>query len=410
MVNKVVLAYSGGLDTSVILAWLKETYECEVVAFIADLGQGEELDRARDKAYAIGAAEVFVEDLREEFARDYVFPMLRANAVYEDGYLLGSAIGRPLIAAKQIEIAKTVGADAVAHGATGKGNDQVRFELAYQTLNPDIKIITPWREWDLNTRSQLLKYAADHGIQIDSTGAAERPYSVDQNLMNTTYEGEVLEDPGALPPHGVFFRVRDLAEAPDEPERVTITFEGGDPVAVDGVPLTATETFGKLNELATKHAIGRVDMVENRIIGIKTRGVYETPGGTVLLTARRALEALTLDGEVALLKEELMPRYARLVYRGLWFAPEREMLQAAIDHSQQNMSGDVEVALYKGNVSVLRRTSPFSRHSRKRVSFEAGVGAAAYERHHPEGFIRMNALRFASVAAAASDSAPEGVS
>lgn len=393
-VRKVVLAYSGGLDTSVILAWLRDQYECEVVAFIADLGQGEELERARDKALSIGASEVFIEDLREEFVQDYVFPMMRANAVYEDGYLLGSAIGRPLIAAKQIEIAKKIGADAVAHGATGKGNDQVRFELAYQTLNPDIKIITPWREWDLNTRSQLLAYAEKHGIHIDKTGTADRPYSVDVNLMNTTYE-----DPGSAPPQGVFSRVRDLVDAPDEPENITVSFSAGDPVGLDGVALTGSEIFARLNELASRHAVGRVDMVENRIIGIKTRGVYETPGGTALLVARRALEALTIDGEVALLKEELMPRYARLVYRGLWFAPERQMLQAAIDHSQQNVTGEVEVSFYKGNVSVVRRTSPVSKYSRNRVSFEQG--AAAFDRSHPEGYIRMNALRFAKPEATA---------
>jgi argininosuccinate synthase len=392
-VRKVVLAYSGGLDTSVILVWLRERYECEVVAFVADLGQGEELDRARDKALAIGASEVFVVDLREEFIDDYVLPMFRANAVYEGGYLLGSAIGRPLIAAKQVELAAKVSADAVAHGATGKGNDQVRFELAYQALDPDLKIITPWREWDLETRSDLLAYAARHGIDIDSTGAAERPYSVDVNLLNTTYEGEVLEDPGAAPPEGVFGRVRDLLDAPDEPEHVTISFEHGDPVGVNGARLSRTEVFLRLNDYGSRHAVGRVDMVENRIIGIKTRGVYETPGGTVLLTARRALEALTLDGEVAALKEELMPRYARLVYRGLWFSPERRVLQAAIDSSQGEVNGEVEVALYKGNVSVLRRTSPTSRYSRRRVSFEQGV--SAFDRRHPEGFIRMSALRFA---------------
>ncbi|GAA2524711.1 argininosuccinate synthase [Winogradskya humida] len=389
-IKKVVLAYSGGLDTSVILAWLKERYSCEVVAYIADLGQGEELDRARDKAFTIGASEVYVEDLREEFARDYVFPVLRANAVYEDGYLLGSAIGRPLIAARQIEIARRTGADAVAHGATGKGNDQVRFELAYQALNPDITIVTPWREWDLHARTELLAFAAEHGIPIDRTGAAERPYSVDANLVNTTYEGELLEDPAVAAPDGVFSRTRDLIDAADQPESVRIGFRGGDPVSLDGEERSPAELFAQLNEIASRHGVGRIDMVENRILGIKTRGVYESPAATVLLTAHRAVEAMVLDGEVALLKRELMPRYANLVYRGLWFAPERHMLQAAIDHSQTDVTGEVEVSLYKGNVTVRSRSAERSRYNRGMVTFEQ---PALFDQHHPEGYIRMTGLR-----------------
>ncbi len=389
-VNKIVLAYSGGLDTSVILRWLQETYNCEVVTFTADLGQGEEVEPARKKAQAGGASEIYIEDLREEFVRDFVFPMFRANTVYEGLYLLGTSIARPLIAKRQIEIARETGADAVSHGATGKGNDQIRFELGYYALNPDIKIIAPWREWDLNSRTKLLEYAESHQIPIANDKRGEAPYSTDANLLHISYEGKVLEDPWVEPHEDMFTRSVSPEAAPDKPQYVEIEFTAGDPVAIDGEKLSPAALLTRLNELGGAHGIGRLDLVENRYVGMKSRGVYETPGGTLLLAAHRGIESITLDRGAAHLKDEIMPRYAELIYNGFWFAPEREMLQAAIDQSQAHVSGTVRLKLYKGSVNVAGRKSPNSLYSVDHVTFEADE---VYNQRDAEGFIKLNALR-----------------
>ena len=389
-VTKVVLAYSGGLDTSVILKWLQDTYDCDVVTFTADLGQGEEVEPARTKAEMMGIKEIFIDDLREEFVRDYVFPMFRANAVYEGVYLLGTSIARPLIAKRQIEIAKEVGADAVAHGATGKGNDQVRFELGYYALKPDIKVIAPWREWDLNSRTKLIEYAQQHQIPIPKDKEGEPPYSTDANLLHISYEGKALEDPWVGPDESMFTRSVSPENAPDEPTVMEIEFDCGDPVAINGVRLSPAALLTKLNEIAGANGIGRIDIVENRFVGMKSRGVYETPGGTILLPARRAVESLTLDKGALHLKDEIMPRYAELVYNGFWFSPEREMLQAAIDDSQKRVSGTVRLKLYKGNVIVEGRKSPNSLYDEDTVTFEADT---VYDQRDAEGFIKLNALR-----------------
>ncbi len=389
-VRKVVLAYSGGLDTSVILRWLQETYGCEVVTFTADLGQGEELEPARAKAQMLGAKEIFVEDLREEFVRDYVFPMFRANALYEGVYLLGTSIARPLIAKRLIEIAHATGADAVAHGATGKGNDQVRFELTCYALDPHIRIIAPWREWDLGSREKLIEYAESRQIPIPRGKRGEPPYSTDANLLHISYEGRALEDPWVEPEEEMFTRTVDPRKAPDEPEYVEIDFERGDPVAVNGERLTPANLLARLNEIAGRHGVGRVDLVENRYVGMKSRGVYETPGGTVLLAAHRAIESITLDRGAAHLKDELMPRYAELIYNGYWFAPEREMLQALIDRSQEKVEGTVRLRLYKGGVQVVGRRSPYSLYRQEYATFEQDT---VYDQRDAAGFIRLNALR-----------------
>ena len=389
-VKKVVLAYSGGLDTSVILRWLKERYGCEVVTFTADLGQGEELEPARAKAEQAGVKEIFIEDLRDVFVRDYVFPMFRANALYEGVYLLGTSIARPLIAKRQIEIAAATGADAVAHGATGKGNDQVRFELAYYALNPDIRVIAPWREWELDSRTKLLAFAADHQIAIARDKRGEAPFSVDANLLHISAEGKVLEDPWHAPEEFVYSRSVSPEAAPDKSTTIEIAFERGDPVAVDGVCLGPAALLTRLNELGGANGIGRLDLVENRFVGMKSRGVYETPGGTIWHVARRAIESLTLDRGAAHLKDELMPRYAELIYNGFWFAPEREMLQALIDHSQARVNGTVRLKLYKGNVIVTGRKSPDSLYSMRHVTFEQDD---VYDQRDAEGFIKLNALR-----------------
>ena len=390
-VKKVVLAYSGGLDTSVILRWLQDQYNAEVVTFTADIGQGEEVEPARAKAEMLGIKEIFIEDLREEFVRDYVFPMFRANPLYEGMYLLGTSIARPLIAKRQIEIARAVGADAVAHGATGKGNDQVRFELAYYALQPDIRVIAPWREWDLGSRTRLIEYAEQNQIPIPRDKRGEAPFSVDANLLHISAEGKVLEDPWVAPEEYVFSRSVSPEAAPDRPTEIEIEFEAGDPVAVDGVKMTPAELLTKLNELGGANGIGRLDMVENRFVGMKSRGVYETPGGTILLTARRAMESITLDRGAAHQKDELMPRYAELVYNGFWFSPEREMLQAAIDSCRGAVRGVVRVKLYKGNVTVTGRKSPNSLYNADLVTFEEG--AVDYDHADAHGFIRLNALR-----------------
>jgi argininosuccinate synthase len=389
-VRKVVLAYSGGLDTSVILKWLQEAYACEVVTFTADLGQGEELEPARRKAEMFGVKQIFVEDLREEFVRDFVFPMFRANALYEGVYLLGTSIARPLIAKRQIEIARQVGADAVAHGATGKGNDQVRFELTYYALNPDIRVIAPWREWELTSRTKLIEFAEQHQIPIAKDKRGEAPFSVDANLLHISAEGKALEDPWAEPEEFVYSRTVAPEQAPDAPEYVEIEFERGDPVAVDGKRLSPAALLTKLNALGGRHGIGRVDLVENRFVGMKSRGVYETPGGTILHAAHRGIESLTLDRGAAHLKDELMPRYAELVYNGFWFSPEREMLQALIDKSQEPVSGTVRLKLYKGHVRVVGRKSPNSLYSLAHVTFEEDQ---VYDQRDAEGFIKLNALR-----------------
>jgi argininosuccinate synthase len=389
-VKKVVLAYSGGLDTSVILRWLQETYRCEVVTFTADLGQGEELAPARRKAELLGAAQIFVDDLREEFVGDFVFPMFRANALYEGAYLLGTSIARPLIAKRQIEIARAVGADAVAHGATGKGNDQVRFELGYYALAPDIKVIAPWREWDLTSRTRLLDYADRHQIPIARDKRGEAPFSVDANLLHISAEGKVLEDPWAEPEEFVFSRTVAPQAAPDQPEYVEIGFARGDAVTVDGARMSPAALLTRLNQLGGKHGIGRLDLVENRFVGMKSRGVYETPGGTILLAAHRGIESLTLDRGAAHLKDELMPRYAELIYNGFWFSPERRMLQALIDQSQENVEGVVRLKLYKGSANVVGRKSPRSLYSQAHVTFEED---AVYNQRDAEGFIKLNALR-----------------
>ena len=390
-VKKVVLAYSGGLDTSVILRWLQDHYGAQVVTFTADIGQGEEVEPARAKAEMLGIREIFIEDLREEFVRDYVFPMFRANPLYEGVYLLGTSIARPLIAKRQIEIARAVGADAVAHGATGKGNDQVRFELAYYALQPDIRVIAPWREWDLGSRTKLIEYAEQNQIPIPRDKRGEAPFSVDANLLHISAEGKVLEDPWVAPEEYVFSRSVSPEEAPDRPTEIEIEFENGDPVAIDGVKMSPATLLTKLNELGGANGIGRVDLVENRFVGMKSRGVYETPGGTILLTARRAMESITLDRGAAHQKDELMPRYAELVYNGFWFAPEREMLQAAIDSCREAVRGVVRVKLYKGNVIVTGRKSPNSLYNADLVTFEEG--AVDYDHADAHGFIRLNALR-----------------
>ncbi len=390
-IKKVVLAFSGGLDTSVILKWLQQTYACEVVTFTADLGQGEELEPARAKAQLLGVKEIFIEDLREEFVRDYVFPMMRANALYEGQYLLGTSIARPLIAKKQIEIAQKVGADAVSHGATGKGNDQVRFELGYYALNPDIKIIAPWREWDLTSREALIAFAESHQIPIPRDKRGESPFSTDANLLHTSSEGKVLEDPWEEVPDYVYSRTNNPEDAPDAPQIVTVDFERGDAVAVDGVGMSPATLLAHLNDLGRTHGIGRLDLVENRFVGMKSRGMYETPGGTILHIAHRGIEQITLDRGAAHLKDELAPRYAELIYNGFWFSPEREMLQAAIDHSQQHVTGTVRLKLYKGQAWVIGRKSPHSLYSSRIVTFEDDAGA--YDQRDAEGFIKLNALR-----------------
>jgi argininosuccinate synthase len=396
-VNKVVLAYSGGLDTSIILKWLQETYSCEVVTFTADLGQGEELEPARKKAEMFGIKDIRIEDLREEFVRDFVFPMFRANTLYEGQYLLGTSIARPLIAKRLVEIAEETGADAVAHGATGKGNDQVRFELTANALNPAIRVIAPWREWDLRSRTALLEYAEKNQIPIAKDKRGEAPFSVDANLLHTSSEGMVLEDPGVPAPDYVAQRTVDPEQAPNEPETITIGFSKGDPVSVNGVTLSPAALLTKLNELGGKHGIGRLDLVENRFVGMKSRGLYETPGGTILLAAHRGIESITLDRGEAHLKDELMPRYAELIYNGFWYSPEREMLQAAIDHTQRFVEGEVTVKLYKGSASVIARSSGNSLYSMDLVTFEEG--AVAYDHHDAEGFIKLNGLRLKTYAA-----------
>ncbi|MSO90076.1 MAG: argininosuccinate synthase [Acetobacteraceae bacterium] len=390
-VKKVVLAYSGGLDTSVILRWLQTTYQCEVVTFTADLGQAEELELARKKAQMAGVKEIFVDDLREVFVRDFVFPMFRANALYEGQYLLGTSIARPLIAQRQIEIAEAVGADAVAHGATGKGNDQVRFEIAYYALKPDIKIIAPWREWDLTSRTRLIEFAETHQIPIDKDKRGEAPFSVDANLLHSSSEGKILEDPAVEADEIVYQRTISPEAAPDKATVISVDFERGDACAINGEILSPASLLTKLNEYGRNNGIGRLDLVENRFVGMKSRGVYETPGGTILLVAHRGIESITLDREAAHLKDSLMPRYAELIYNGFWFSPERRMMQALIDESQQSVSGRVRLKLYKGNVTVIGRESPNSLYSMKVVTFEDDQGA--YDQFDAQGFIKLNALR-----------------
>jgi len=392
-VKKVVLAYSGGLDTSIILKWLQETYGCEVVTFTADLGQGEELAPAREKALMLGvkSENIFIEDLREEFVRDYVFPMFRANALYEGVYLLGTSIARPLIAKTQIDIARKVGADAVSHGSTGKGNDQVRYEVAYYALEPDIHVIAPWREWSFASREALLDYAEKHQIPIAKDKRGEAPFSVDANLLHSSSEGKVLEDPAVEAPEFVYQRTIAPEDAPDKPTVFTMDFEGGDPVAIDGERLSPASLLTRLNQLGHDNGVGRLDLVENRFVGMKSRGVYETPGGTILLAAHRGIESITLDGGAMHLKDELMPRYASLIYNGFWFAPERYMLQALIDKSQEQVTGRVRIKLYKGNVTVIGRESPYSLYDQDLVTFEEGK--VAYDHRDAAGFIKLNALR-----------------
>jgi len=391
-IKKAVLAYSGGLDTSIILKWLQDEYECEVVTFTADLGQGEEVEPARQKALDMGIKEenIFILDLREEFVKDFVFPMFRANAIYEGEYLLGTSIARPLIAKKQIEIAHQTGADAVSHGATGKGNDQVRFELGYLALDPDIAVIAPWREWDLNSRTKLLEYAKKHGIDIDGKGQV-KPYSMDANLLHISYEGEHLENPFNEPENDMWLWSVSPEEAPDEPEYITVRYEKGDPVAINEEVMSPATLLTKLNEYGNKHGIGRIDIVENRMVGMKARGCYETPGGTIMLKAHRAIESITLDREEAHMKDELMPKYAKLIYNGLWWSPERRMLQAAIDATQDQVQGEVKLKLYKGNVIVVGRKSDVTLYSEEHSTFEADD---VYDQKDAEGFIRLSALRF----------------
>lgn len=392
-IKRVVLAYSGGLDTSVILKWLQQQYQCEVVTFTADLGQGEELEPARQKALNAGVKpeHIFIDDLREEFVKDFVFPMMRANALYEGLYLLGTSIARPLISKRLIEIAKEVGADAVSHGATGKGNDQVRFELSAYALNPDIKVIAPWREWDLTSRTKLIEFAEAHQIMVSKDKRGEAPFSTDANLLHTSSEGKVLEDPWQEVPDYVYSRTVNPEDAPDQPEYITIDFEKGDGVALNGAAMSPATLLAALNDLGRKHGIGRLDLVENRFVGMKSRGMYETPGGTIYHLAHRGIESITLDRGAAHLKDELAPRYAELIYNGFWFAPEREMLQAAIDYSQANVSGTVRLKLYKGGVYVVGRKSPHSLYSEKVVTFEDDAGA--YDQRDAAGFIKLNALR-----------------
>ena len=388
--KKVVLAYSGGLDTSIILKWLQEEKGCEVVTFTADLGQGEELEPARRKAEAQGVKEIYIDDLREEFVRDFVFPMFRANALYEGLYLLGTSIARPLISKRQIEIAHMVGADAVCHGATGKGNDQVRFELGYYALDPDIKVIAPWREWDLNSRNKLIAYAEKHNIEIAKDKRGEAPFSVDANLLHTSSEGKVLEDPFQEAPDYIYQRTVSPEEAPDKATYIEVGFERGDAVSIDGVEMSPATILTKLNELGGANGIGRLDLLENRYVGMKSRGVYETPGGTVLLMAHRGIEQITMDKGASHLKDELMPKYAELVYNGYWYSPEREMLQAAIDKSQELVTGTVRLKLYKGNVDIVGRKSPYSLYSQEHVTFEEDD---VYDQADAGGFIKINALR-----------------
>ncbi|GES49748.1 argininosuccinate synthase [Rhizobium sp. NBRC 114257] len=392
--KKVVLAYSGGLDTSIILKWLQQTYGCEVVTFTANLGQGEELEPARRKAEQLGATDIRIEDVREEFVRDFVFPMFRANALYEGQYLLGSSIARPLIAKHLINIAREVGADAIAHGSTGKGNDQVRFELAANALDPSIKIIAPWREWAFQSRTQLIEYAEAHQIPVPKDKRGEAPFSTDANLLHTSTEGKVLEDPAEIAPSYIYQRTVDPLEAPNEPEIVVIGFEKGDAVSVNGEAMAPAALLTKLNELGGRHGIGGIDLVENRFVGMKSRGVYETPGGTILFAAHRGIESITLDRAAAHLKDEIMPRYAALIYNGFWYSPEREMLQALIDRSQIHVSGEVTLRLYKGSASVIARASPASLYSTDLVTFEESSGA--YDHHDAEGFIKLNGLRLKS--------------
>ena len=396
-INKVVLAYSGGLDTSIILKWLQTTYACELVTFTADLGQGEELETAREKAEMLGINEIYIEDLREEFVRDFVFPMFRTNALYEGIYLLGTSIARPLISKRQIEIAAETGADAVCHGATGKGNDQVRFELGYYALNPDIKVIAPWREWDLTSRTKLIDFAEQHQIPIAKDKRGEAPFSVDANLLHTSSEGKALEDPAVEAPEYVYQRTVSPQDAPDTPEHIEIGFERGDAVSINGVAMSPATILTELNEYGRKHGIGRLDLVENRFVGMKSHGIYETPGGTILLAAHRGIESITLDRGAAHLKDELMPKYAELVYYGFWFSPEREMLQAAIDKSQEHVTGSVTLKLYKGRADVVGRTSSNSLYSENIVTFEEDAGA--YDQKDAEGFIKLNALRLRLLAA-----------
>ena len=391
-IKKAVLAYSGGLDTSIIMKWLADEYGCEVVTFTADIGQGEDLEPARKKAEKYGIKEIFVEDLKEEFAREYVFPMFRANAVYEGEYLLGTSIARPLIAKHLVKTAERTGADAISHGATGKGNDQVRFELSAYALSPDIQIIAPWREWNLTSREKLMAYAQRHGIEVEKKKGGGSPYSIDANLLHISHEGNELEDPWTTPGDGAWEWTASPMDAPDEPELITLEFSGGDIVAVNGQPLSPAGVILRLNALGSRHGIGRADIVENRYVGMKNRGCYETPGGTIMLKAHRAMESITLDREVAHLKDELMPRYARLIYNGYWFSPERLMMQEMIDASQKTVNGEVRVQLYKGNVTILgRRSESDSLFDEKIVTFEEDAGA--YDQSDATGFIRLNALR-----------------
>jgi argininosuccinate synthase len=395
--KKVVLAYSGGLDTSIILKWLQTEYNCEVVTFTADLGQGEELEPARKKAEDMGAKAIYIEDLREEFVRDFVFPMFRANALYEGLYLLGTSIARPLISKRLVEIAALEGADAVSHGATGKGNDQVRFEVAAYALDPDIKVIAPWREWDLTSRTKLIEFAEQHQIPVAKDKRGEAPFSVDANLLHTSSEGKVLEDPAVEAPEYVYQRTVSPEDAPNEPEFIEIGFERGDAVSINGEVMTPATILTKLNELGGKHGVGRLDLVENRFVGMKSRGVYETPGGTVLLEAHRGIEQITLDSGAGHLKDSIMPKYAELIYNGFWFSPEREMLQALIDKSQEHVTGTVKIKLYKGSATTIARWSDHSLYSEAHVTFEEDAGA--YDQTDAQGFIQLNALRLKLLAA-----------
>ena len=390
-IKKIVLAYSGGLDTSVILKWLQDNYQCEVVTFTADIGQGEEVEPTRKKAELLGVKEIFIDDLKEEFVKDFVFPMFRANALYEGIYLLGTSIARPLIAKRQIEIANLTGSDAVSHGATGKGNDQVRFELGYYSLQPNIKVISPWREWNLSSRTNLIKYAEENQIKVPKDKRGEAPFSVDANLLHISAEGKILEDPWVEPEEFIYSRTKSPFDAPNKPTEITLEFLNGDPVSLNGKDLSPAKMLHQLNILGGENGIGRTDLVENRFVGMKSRGVYETPGGTILFHMRRAIESITLDRGAAHLKDELMPKYASLIYNGFWFSPEREMLQSAIDKSQKNVSGTVRAKLYKGNVIITGRKSPFSLYSESLVTFEEGT--ADYNHSDAEGFIKLNALR-----------------
>ena len=395
--KKVVLAYSGGLDTSIILKWLQTEYDCEVVTFTADLGQGEELEPARKKAEMMGATNIYIEDLREEFVRDFVFPMFRANALYEGLYLLGTSIARPLISKRLVEIAAAEGANAISHGATGKGNDQIRFELAAYALNPEIKVVAPWREWDLGSRTKLIDFAEKHQIPIAKDKRGEAPFSVDANLLHTSSEGKILEDPAEEAPEHVYQRTVSPEDAPDTPEMVEITFKRGDAVAINGEMMSPATILTKLNELGGKHGVGRLDLVENRFIGMKSRGIYETPGGTVLLEAHRGIEQITLDAGAGHLKDSIMPRYAELIYNGFWFSPEREMLQALIDKSQEHVDGTVRLKLYKGSCTTVARWSDKTLYSEEHVTFEDDMGA--YDQSDAQGFIQLNALRLKLLAA-----------